>query len=293
MQTGERYGRLTVISLDASKATCRCDCGNTISVFRGNLTSGRTKSCGCLQKYHVKPGDRFGILTVLSIEENGKILCRCDCGNTVSVFRGNLTAGNTKSCGCQQNIKKYKPGDRFGRLIVISFDGVKATCRCDCGNEVSVLRCNLSSGNTKSCGCLRKKHVISPGDRFGKLTVLSEQKGGKILCRCDCGKEVSVARCSLTSGGTKSCGCKRNKTEFRLKPGDRFGMLTILSDQNSRSILCRCDCGNEVSVRRYSLKSGITRSCGCQCRNKKKASTSNTSITPITSNTSNTSNPDS
>lgn len=55
-------------------------------------------------------------------------------------------------------------GQRFGRLTVIRREGSitypsgqKQTCflcRCDCGKETLVTRRNLTSGNTKSCGCL-------------------------------------------------------------------------------------------------------------------------------------------
>jgi hypothetical protein len=71
------------------------------------------------------------------------------------------------------------------------------------------------SGNTRSCGCQRNgiKHILNPGDRYGKLTVLSKQDDGKILCRCDCGNTVSILRCNLFSGRSKSCGCQRGKTK--------------------------------------------------------------------------------
>lgn len=50
--------------------------------------------------------------------------------------------------------------------------------------------------------------------------------------------------------------------------GHRFGRLTVLGkaerDKSGHLLLrCRCDCGTEVTVQRYHLKSGITRSCGC------------------------------
>lgn len=56
-------------------------------------------------------------------------------------------------------------GQRFTRLLVIEFAYVKkqATCwkcLCDCGNIVIVHRCNLKSGLTKSCGCLKIEIVI-------------------------------------------------------------------------------------------------------------------------------------
>jgi hypothetical protein len=58
-KTGQRFGRLVVVSYIAgfrntdgqktpAKWFCKCDCGNTIECVSGNLTSGNTKSCGCL-----------------------------------------------------------------------------------------------------------------------------------------------------------------------------------------------------------------------------------------------------
>lgn len=51
-------------------------------------------------------------------------------------------------------------GRKFGRLTVISFDqfknrGAYWLCKCECGNTKSVKGSNLTSGNVKSCGCLR------------------------------------------------------------------------------------------------------------------------------------------
>lgn len=56
-------------------------------------------------------------------------------------------------------------GMRFGRLTVIEFAGYKTTrclrigqwkCKCDCGNICIVCANNLTSGNTRSCGCIRR-----------------------------------------------------------------------------------------------------------------------------------------
>lgn len=57
---GNKFGRLTVISfshLDKRQAAywlCQCSCGKERLVRRNSLTSGWTKSCGCLQKELVK-----------------------------------------------------------------------------------------------------------------------------------------------------------------------------------------------------------------------------------------------
>ena len=54
-------------------------------------------------------------------------------------------------------------GDKFGRLTVVKktkfkyFNSSVWECTCDCGNKVVVSSGALSSGNTLSCGCLRKE----------------------------------------------------------------------------------------------------------------------------------------
>ncbi len=51
---GKRYGDLTVI--DGRRISeylylkCICVCGNTVEVRRTNLTSGKTRNCGCKSK---------------------------------------------------------------------------------------------------------------------------------------------------------------------------------------------------------------------------------------------------
>lgn len=51
--------------------------------------------------------------------------------------------------------------------------------------------------------------------------------------------------------------------------GRRFGRLVVISESehrsNNRDVYwnCQCDCGNTVVVNGYSLRKGLTRSCGC------------------------------
>ena len=56
---GQVFGRLTAISYThhittsgrkLGKWLCRCECGNELTVFKDNLRSGATASCGCLRK---------------------------------------------------------------------------------------------------------------------------------------------------------------------------------------------------------------------------------------------------
>ncbi len=48
-------------------------------------------------------GRRYGRLTVIGeSEEPNCVTCLCDCGNQKEVVKGNLTNGNTSSCGCRR-----------------------------------------------------------------------------------------------------------------------------------------------------------------------------------------------
>lgn len=55
--TGNKYGKLTAIEFAYSSSyheriwKCKCDCGNDAYVSIHSLTSGNTKSCGCLSQY--------------------------------------------------------------------------------------------------------------------------------------------------------------------------------------------------------------------------------------------------
>jgi len=65
--------------------------------------------------------------------------------------------------------KKDLVRSRFGRLIVLSFEGRNRgtkpywRCLCECGNETVVLGRHLISEGIKSCGCLRKERLFVHG----------------------------------------------------------------------------------------------------------------------------------
>jgi hypothetical protein len=52
----------------------------------------------------MKPGDRFGRLTVVGmpyrVGRDCKVKVRCDCGAVTAAWTGNVQRGATKSCGC-------------------------------------------------------------------------------------------------------------------------------------------------------------------------------------------------
>ncbi|MED4352198.1 hypothetical protein P9265_07595 [Schinkia azotoformans] len=60
-------------------------------------------------------------------------------------------------------MSKDLTGKRFGRLTVIEKTDIKKqgrtvwSCKCKCGNEINVVSTYLTTGETKSCGCLKEE----------------------------------------------------------------------------------------------------------------------------------------
>lgn len=122
-------------------------------------------------------------------------------------------------------IKAKLIGNRFGKLTIESYNGRSHRgdnlwrCRCDCGEIVVGRTENVTQDNSACTSCKRQAAPAAVertkallGKRFGRLVV--KEYVGKTagdanlwLCKCDCGKEVSVRTGSLNSGVTKSCGC--------------------------------------------------------------------------------------
>lgn len=130
--------------------------------------------------------------------------------------------------------RKDLTGQRFGKLSVIGFAGkskhgnCKWLCKCDCGNEVTVLSGHLISGMTKSCGCLKTNDLT--GKRYGKLVVVERLEPGKhgdtwYLCRCDCGNEIRARQSNLIKGAHASCGaygCKKTNWKHGMRQTDIY-----------------------------------------------------------------------
>ncbi|MCC0700822.1 hypothetical protein KGF42_15770 [Clostridioides sp. ZZV15-6383] len=118
-------------------------------------------------------GDKFENLTILGMEQRNNrkyCLCKCEnCGNEKWIRADSLK--RIKACGCMKSSTQFKQNDltnkRFGRLTAIKNTGEKArsghyvwACKCDCGNEIETAENNLTTGRTKSCGCLKKESNI-------------------------------------------------------------------------------------------------------------------------------------
>ena len=111
VRVGEVFGRLTVMAYLGKRCQCRCVCGKECTVMSTKLRTGRTKSCGCLQRERagseqievIKPGSVFGRITVLEqVRGTGGTEChgRCACGSVAVFSSKKLRTGHTQSCGC-------------------------------------------------------------------------------------------------------------------------------------------------------------------------------------------------
>lgn len=110
-------------------------------------------------------GEIFGRLTVIGFDHkaNGHkyYKCKCECGNEHIASACNLKSGMIKSCGCLKREPVDLTGQKFGKLTAIKYDHkskgkIYWLCECECGNTHVVAASNLTSGKTKSCGCLSK-----------------------------------------------------------------------------------------------------------------------------------------
>lgn len=124
----------------------------------------------------VLAGDTFGRWTALEDYTEPaqlRIQCECECGVKRPVSVDALLAGHTKSCGClgnrpRRNLPKRQPylkaGQVFALLTIlrdVAYSTDWAECRCECGTEVKRRAVSVKSGNTRSCGCYRRKHGFS------------------------------------------------------------------------------------------------------------------------------------
>lgn len=56
--------------------------------------------------------------------------------------------------------------------------------------------------------------------------------------------------------------------------GQIFGRLTVLEDQGGGHVLCVCECGNSRTFVKANVTRGLSKSCGCLCKERTSAATS-------------------
>lgn len=149
--TGKIFGKLTVLSKNNefgdsnhSYWDCQCECGKITTVRRDALIEGKTKSCGCnsyrmagIKNMDDLTGKKFGKLTVINRDfertdasKQAFWWCVCDCGEKISVGRGSLKSGATRSCGClkskgEEKISQILNDNKIPHIKGYTFDDLK------------------------------------------------------------------------------------------------------------------------------------------------------------------------
>ena len=178
---------------------------------------------------------------------------------------------------------KIEVGDRFSRLVVLG-DGppiVQSSGRrrrsyllvCDCGGSATAPAYALTSGNTRSCGCIQREKAsarkatprLVAGQRFGRLVVQKQiepyvdRQGARMQqyrCLCDCGS-VGIYRSRLLRvGHTKSCGClSREVAGERLRTHGEGRAQTRTREYTAwAGMIARCENDAEPGFRNYGAR---------------------------------------
>jgi hypothetical protein len=192
-------------------------------------------------------GNKYGYLTVLEMVYNYKVKensrprtfakCLCDCGNIVLRDPYMLKKSKYASCGCKKRkiaqLYKGKNVDncKFNNLTILETDWdskpIKVKCKCDCGKIVTIAKNEVTSGHTKSCGCLQSKNaskantkdwsgvVADNGVKFIKQYKMNNKGQWIWECQCPfCYGKFNELPARVNSGHVCSCGCAiRSKRE--------------------------------------------------------------------------------
>jgi hypothetical protein len=137
-------------------------------------------------------------------------------------------------------------------------------CNCDCGRSKWIMSQLLVGAKpTLSCGCKRlagsrafRESLI--GKQFGKMTVIKDHspdpthRGGRLLCRCECGAEKVVVTDLFKQDAVSSCGCNsgilppghatRNIVLNRYKKQARIRNKEWALTDEEALFLLGCDC---------------------------------------------------
>lgn len=216
-------------------ATCICDCGNEKITKACYLLNQDVKSCGCLKlesssangkslkgksykSWNQYIGKKYNSLTVISMVDEVRYLTECDCGKRVIYSASLVVRGKVRSCAdnyCIASFANSKVGPEsigkvFNNLTIISLfrkdnpiryneTDLIASCKCICGNQKDINAYQVVSGQTKSCGCIKKNKpgTQKEGDlrqcrgRCGQFKILNDQNfprrdGSDHLWRWEC-----------------------------------------------------------------------------------------------------------
>lgn len=174
-------------------------------------------------------------------------------------------------------------GKKFGRLTIVGVNH-KGTdrkfyydCLCDCGNHCIVRGNSLTTGNTKSCGCMVKesknvkhgmKHTRLYGIWYGMRDRCNnennpayERYGGKGVSVCKAWDEfISFYKWSMSNGYNESLSIDRINVNGNYEPSNcRWATPKEQSDNKSSNIIIELN-GKKQDLQQWCDELGFNRS---------------------------------
>lgn len=73
-------------------------------------------------------GKRYGMLTVIEYDGNGRWTVKCDCGNIKHMLTRNFKYGQNRGCGCNQGKSAITHGKCYERIYQI-WEAMKGRCQ--------------------------------------------------------------------------------------------------------------------------------------------------------------------
>ena len=161
---GQRFGKLVVVAHAGTKVgnngkklalwDCICDCGKHKICVAPNLTTGRTKSCGCLKKRGQR---KHGLSSsrLYSIWENMKTRCY----NPLSINYHNYGGKGVRVCGQWLSFESFaKWAMENGYSDVLTLD------RIDGGGDYCPENCRWATPREQSRNTSRNHYITIEGE---------------------------------------------------------------------------------------------------------------------------------
>ena len=139
----------------------------------------------------------------------------------------------------------------------------------ECAKKLGLPSHGAISWGLKKFGIKARPARFQKGNTFNKIKKGKESpfyKGGKIEQKCkECGKSFKIFP-SQKSAFTRCDECKKKRFDLT---GKKFDLLEVIKQHSYAKgghiiWLCKCECGNTKTIRSADLKSGRTKSCGCE-----------------------------
>jgi hypothetical protein len=131
------------------------------------------------------------------------------------------------------NNRTNEIGNKYGRLTIIDINyDIKpsiAICECDCGKIINVIKADVVSCHTQSCGCLQSERASMANEKdftdvISDSGVVIKRRAHKNTngvwmwyCVCPiCDEEFIALPAKVIENHTTSCGCKINSSKERI-----------------------------------------------------------------------------